>query len=353
MTKEHQPNKVYIIQEHYEDNTYSTDISNIKELNPDKILILSNSEYEVDYIFRNFTAGIDQWLTENNKTVIVLAPGFDRKITDNIIVKPSYGHYLVNYHNTFMSELDFTDNVNKADKRYTLYCNRRTDERIQLIDAFARENLLSDGIVTFRYGYSTLPVTWQYHDGSPLIDEEDFLLNSSVEYAANSFPRSFLRGLVDVVCESRIDDYEYYPTEKTMKSVIALKPFIALSCQYYHRYLLEDYGIEPYTELFDYSFDDDSDINNRIEAITENIKRIKDMPKTEIYAKVKDKVVYNRQKFIDYGANREKLFPKELEFISDNIEVYGNTGGQLFNWVKHAINMSWINPSVRENLYGK
>lgn len=332
--------KVYIIQEQ---SDYTAEVASIKELNPDKIIILSHSEYEVDFIYRKPVAELQDYLKEHNKEIIILAPGFERTFADNVSVRPSYGHYIINRTNTLLPNInkDFSDNVDKADKLYTLYCNRRSNERIKLIDTFAREKLLDQGIVTFHNRYYIQDTHWEYHDGSPLLDEEDFLLNSRKEYAANELPRSFFRGLIDVVAESRVTDLEYYPSEKTMKSVITCKPFIVLSCQYYHRYLLEDYGIEPYTELFDYSFDNYNNIDDRIEAIVENIKNIQHMDKHEIYNKVKDKIAYNKQKFIEYGMNRDKMFPKDLEFILDDHILYGDTGNQFFNWVAHIKEMGW------------
>jgi hypothetical protein len=338
--------KAYIVQEYInsESPSYESHINNIKEINPDSIVVFSTSEYDVEHIFREFISGIESWLEANNKTVTILSPGFDRKISEHVVVNKNFAYYLQNQSNTLFKfeDVDFTQNVNQADKLFTLYCHRSSGERINMIDTLAREHLLSDGIVTYHNAYRNGLPDWKYHDGSPLVDEDTFILSSQLERTPSYFPNSFFRGLVDIVCESRVNPKEYYPSEKTMKSVIAMKPFMVLSCQYFHKYLLEDYGIEPYTELFDYSYDNDPDINNRIEAIAENIKRIKGIDKHILYDRVKDKLAYNRQKFIDYGNNKEKMIPKALEFLLDEHEVYGDVSSNFFEITKHMRNKGWL-----------
>jgi hypothetical protein len=329
----------------YTIHVYDTDklihVRRIKEINPDIILVMCNEEYDVEHIFQDFFKQINNWLVENNKTITVLAPGLNRKINDNIFVKKSYGYYLISQEILEVNSDLFFD-INKTNKLFTLYCNRSSPERIYMIDMIAKENLLSDGIVTFRNASSKSIPKWQYHDGSPLVDEEVFVLNSKKEHSPNRFPESYGKGIVDIICESRINPQEFFTTEKTAKSIIALKPFLVLSCQHYHKYLHEEYGIEPYTEIFDYKFDDMIDVNDRVTGIVENIKSVKNLDKYELYDRVQHKIKYNREKFIDYGNNKAKMIPKELKFMFSNDHVFHGTGNGFKQWKNHAINKGWL-----------
>lgn len=308
--------KVYIVHVY---SDHSSHIEKIIQLNPDLILLWCELEYDAEYIFKKF---IEQ--LPDNKRVFILYPGPDRMLTENVRLVNTSGFYLTNLLSTVgsTSHIDF-DNVHlQADKLYTLYCNRGSTERIRIVDTFAREHLLSDGIVTFHGAHRDEPPQWQYHDGSPLIDEDDF-----APVATNgTFPKSFFRGFVDIVCESRVDDNEFFTTEKTAKSIAALKPFLALSCQHYHRYLRDEYGIQPYSKIFDYSFDKCTDINDRIEGIVQNILRLKTMDKNEVHARLFDTLVHNKNQFIKYGLLRDKMVPNALEFmLNEPSELLGDT----------------------------
>lgn len=334
--------KVYIV------HAYSDHVAHIEkiiELNPDLIILWCDVEYDAEKnIFGNFLEQLPNYITSNNKSVTILYPGPSRKLTENISLEKTYGYYLINLLSVVnsTSHLDFNNIHLQADKLYTLYCNRGSPERISIIDTFARENMLGDGVVTFHgIHWNTSPI-WQYHDGSPLSDEDDFVLNTKEHYFPNHFPRSFFRGLVDVVCESRVDDGEFFTTEKTAKSIAALKPFLALSCQHYHRYLRDEYGILPYSSIFDYSFDKCPNIRDRIEGIVQNIQRLKSMNKNDVHARLLDTLVYNKNQFTNYGTLREKIVPNALEFVfNEPYELLGDVD-VTNNWFDLVRKNGWL-----------
>lgn len=322
-------------------------VDNIKLVNPDKIICFANEEHEVDGIFKDFIDQLYPWLVENNKTIDIIAPGFERRINDRVLVHRSYGYYLISRklidNNT---NVDFDNIHHRADKLYTMYCNRGSTERMKIVDTLAREKMLDQGIVTFRGVYfdPEFNTKWEYHDGSPLIDEEDYVLltNTKPEYEPAAFPRSFFRGFVDIVCESRVDDLEFFPTEKTAKSIVGLKPFLALSCQHYHKYLQEEYGTEPYTEIFDYSFDSYSDINDRIEAIVANVKRLSTMDKNTVHDLVFDKMVRNKHRFEQYIHDHEKMAPRVLQFVNDTPFMLHGDEFAMQSWIILGRQYGWV-----------
>lgn len=333
--------KAYIV------HVYSNHLSHVKkiiETNPDEIIIWSAEEYDACTIFMDFMTAISSYLITNNKILTILYPGPNKKLNENMYLVKNYGYYLVSRSDVIErnSQVDFNNVHLEADKLYTLYCNRGSLERIKIIDTFARENMLNDGIVTFHGIHLNRPPVWQYHDGSPLTDEDNFVLSSQEHLTPNYFPKSYFRGLVDVVCESRVDENEFFLSEKTAKSIAALKPFLALSSQNYHRHLRYEYGILPYSEIFDYKFDRCPDINDRIEGIVENIKRLKSMDKQEVHDKLFDKLVHNKNQFIKYGTLREKMVPPALEFVfNEPYELLGDTHA-VSGWLKLVRENGWL-----------
>lgn len=333
--------RVYIV------HAYSDHLSHVEKiikLNPDLILLWSDIEYDVLYIFNRFISAITDYLQANNKTITILYPGPNKKLNDYVFLEKTYGYQLVLQESLIeqTKNVDFSNIHLDSTKLYTLYCNRGSHERLKIIDTFARENMINDGVVTFRgVHFGEDLIRWEYHDGSVLSDEDDFILNTKEHYSPQHFPKSFFNGFVDVVCESRVNNHEFFVTEKTAKSIVSLKPFLVLSSQYYYRYLLEEYGIVPYSEIFDYSFDDESDINQRIEGIVENIKKLKTLDKNEVHSRLFDKLVYNKNQLCNYSQMKEKMVPKSLEFVfSEPYEFLGDAYATE-KWLKLVSDNSW------------
>ena len=154
----------------------------------------------------------------------------------------------------------FNDNT----KLFTSYNNSNKLHRNILVDVLAKNNLLNDGIVTILH-----PNIWpnrpgdykfEYYDGTILKDEPSFVLNSCDAFAPNSFPKSYLNGFIDIVTESTYEEDQFFLTEKTSKPISTLKPFLIVGPPKIHKFLYENYGVEYYDELFDYSFDDETEI---------------------------------------------------------------------------------------------
>ena len=66
--------------------------------------------------------------------------------------------------------------------------------------------------------------------GTELVDESDFVLNTTPEFGCQEFPKSYSRGAIDIVTESRVDPGELYLSEKTNKSLLGHKPFLVVRC---------------------------------------------------------------------------------------------------------------------------
>lgn len=330
---------VYALHHRYHVNNYmwEKEIYEIKKIKPNVILCLNIEEFDYLYIFNNFYKEIKDWVLETNTPVKVLVPNpNNHEIYPNIVTESTYGFYI--WAAEILSRI-INFNINNMNKVYICYNNNPKFERALLVDELAKRSLLQHGIVTFKYPTQVAHEHrgsrnfegWKYHDGTRLYDEEDFELNSLQKFTPNYYPKSYFSGFIDLVTESSCIPNNFFLTEKTMKSIGALKPFICLANPHYHKFLSEEYGLELYDELFDYTFDTVDDLDKRIELIVDNIERIVQIYNSdyrdEIYTKLTPKLLRNKQRMIDYGKNKEKMIPKSFRFMfsDEPYTVHGHT----------------------------
>ena len=110
---------------------------------------------------------------------------------------------------------------------------------------------------------------------------------------SHAFPDFYQDILIDVVCETHTDWLFF--TEKTWKPFLAERiPLIISDHGAYKK--LEEWGFEPYTEIFDYSFDNVFGLEYRIQAIVEQLNTvIQERDLRQIYIETKEKREHNRE----------------------------------------------------------
>ena len=345
--------RVYMLPVAHCSYNFDHEISRIQELNPDKIICWCSQELEYEYVFGDFFNKIHPWLESKNKIINLVTPHLDNVyVRPNVIAERTYGYLPEYMFSAFFGNFNYGSIINQAtsypvdfseiDKLFTCYNNNYRDERAMLVDTLARDNLLSSGITTFK---NPERYRWAYHDGSRLFDEEDFELHNG--YSPNYFPKSFFRSLFDVVPESRYDPGEYFLTEKTLKSIMSFKPFMAFSATGYQKEYLENYfGLKPYDELFDYGFDSELSLTGRIEGIVANVKRLNQISLQELLdlrRRLIPKLIYNKSQVINLFFNKEKIIPNCAKFLIDGTDYEICSQGENaiistargFKWTKH------------------
>lgn len=317
---------------------YVNEVNDIKNTNPDEIIVDCVGEFDYKLIFQNFIKNIQPWLEENNKFAKIIIPyDDDLYITPNITTERYMGIPV-----QFLYQLTQRTNlkrhpIEQNQKLFTFYNNNPKVERAILLDKLVKENLLHSGIVTFRYpeqvtSQTARPFKWEYHDGSRLYDEEDFELNSKVEYLADNLPKSYFNGLIDIVAETSVEGHILFISEKTTRPLSVLKPFLVLSARNFHTKLLRDhYGLELYTEMFDYSFDDCDLLEDRMNGIVDNLKHLQKLlsdqeARNNMYDKIHDKLIYNREVMLKMLDNEDRMVAKSLKFLltSSDYELLGD-----------------------------
>ena len=139
--------------------------------------------------------------------------------------------------------------------------------------------------------------------------------------------------LFTIQSESIIGDQfseKYFLSEKTWKPLILGKPYIMVGPPGYYRYLKE-FGFKIYDELFDYSFDKESDETKRIEMIVFEINKLKNKNYDELYLKIKDKVEYNKNLAIDITNKDLYIDDSFKEMYKNNKNFIDNISSIKFN----------------------
>lgn len=318
--------KIFLVRAHTgASEGHELEADEVIEINPDIIICWCTQEVEYEHVFGKFFDKLEKWLHENDKVINLITPHLNGVfVRPRVLAENSCG-YLFDYVFGLLRDVDCLklisfdpfSNTKNIEKLYSCYINNCTSYRGKLVDHIVKEKLLDCGVVTFKYPDR---YNWTWHDGSRLYDEDDFTLHEN-GYYPTKFPKKFFTTFFDVVVESRQNPGEFFITEKTLKSIMALKPFIAYSCKGFQKDYLENFlGLKPYDEVFDYSFDNEFSIDKRIDGILTNIKSLKDYNITELqklYNTLIPKLIYNRNKIIDTFFDKEKIMPKSGRFFID------------------------------------
>lgn len=91
-------------------------------------------------------------------------------------------------------------------------------------------------------------------------------------------------------------------TEKTFRPILLEQPFICLGAPNQNLGLLK-YGFELYDEIFDYSFDNKPNLEDRINGIIENLNKIKDEDYYQLYNLLEPKIKRNKERMFSLLEN--------------------------------------------------
>lgn len=344
----------YFVHHHQSIDNYdwATELKEINYINPDIVVCFCLEEWDVKYIFRNLFPKLSDWAVANRKIVKVLSSvSANKQLFPKIFLEKTYGLYeMMQTFTNYIIETNQVVNPEQCHKVYTNYNNNPKYERAMLLEELARRHLLQHGMVTFlnpkiiQNSYNGVQFPgWQHHDGSRLVDEA-IIPNSTLE-----LPKSYLSSIIDLVSETSVKPGNHYVSEKTVKPIVTLKPFVCLSSPGYHKFLTEEFGIELYDELFDYSFDQENDLHKRISMIVDEIEKIvqcyNDEFKIDMYEKLLPKLKRNRERYVDYGTHRENMIIPVIETImKNNYTIHGRDDGlyifdMISDWYKRE---NWI-----------
>lgn len=314
----------------------------ILQYQPAGFVIVTPSENDIKTLYGECIDFLKEYCINNNKKIHIFCSCWPASYEKFDYVE-FYSFHLYNKTNYLFNCTQFSEGTPDFEKSvswigdkslqllYTCYNNRPSDYRDHTIDQLSKHNLLNKGIVTYRQMTAQPPANdyWPFKYlkiGTVLEDprEKNFVLNVSKDSSPNLIPPSYHTGLIDIVTESRIGKNEYYLSEKTNKPLLTHKPFLVVSAPGYHKWLKDERGVEPYDEIFDYTFDSIEDDYLRIEGIVDNIKRLSEEYKTpedlqRLYEIVKEKTMHN---FWNYMKTMRKGITEKSFFDFLGINSY-------------------------------
>lgn len=277
-------------------------------------------------------------LTSNNNKNLALARFLNVSIIcwDTFWFERTYRIWLLHDEYNQTKGIDIKDdNVCKDfELNYPFICLNNVVKlhRSIMMDLLAKHELLNQGAITWR-GVSHSGINnYKYKHWDPKILILD--QNLDVKFNQETMPIEFNHSFMQLVTET--EENESFFSEKTATPILLNKPFLVASNVGFHR-TLEQLGFQLYTELFDYSFDDETDIVIRYEKIAENIKRYVGLSPSELkqqYNKVIDKITYNRKLAMKYATT----VPNEVRQLHLLVEKNNIDYNGPLNKIKYLIN---------------
>jgi hypothetical protein len=334
----------------------------IKRCRPNKIILNCSMEPGHDLYFGELILHLVPWIqgTQIELTVITACP--EEGLLSQYKLEDTYG-YLFNFIYYFFdwrpgehdkTTLQIFPNMRLVAQRanaemfYTCFNHRNRLHRSKVVDLLAKNNLLNRGKITYHHpqNHDESDINyykWQWHDGSPLLLSQEALFQPYASYNATpvSTPPTVQHfGFMDLVTETCPD--LLFVTEKTFKSIFLFKPFLVVGGKDFHTHLTEKFGLELYTEIFDYSFDSANTIDERINGVIDNVVRISQMNDAQLhkaYRLVLEKLVHNKQKLLEIFFDRNRIVPQSLHFLfQPGYKIIYGPGTPI---LKHIQKMEW------------
>lgn len=182
--------------------------------------------------------------------------------------------------------------------------------RMEMMDILAMYDLIDSNAISWR---NLLPYPYKYQFWQDkVLQLTDNFNNDNSWY---DLPKEYSESFCQLVVESDPEN-ALFVTEKTVTPLLLGKPFLVASCPKFHKFL-ESLGYQLYTEIFDYSFDDEPNQTIRFCMIADNLRKISTVPLNELKhlrEKIKDKLIHNRNLVIQLATNIQN-WPLEVQEV--------------------------------------
>ncbi len=216
----------------------------------------------------------------------------------------------------------------KFDYLYINLNNKSRYHRCLMMEKLCKNNLMDIGLNSWNmlsteyYGcISDFNITYESFDfecwEEKKINLDDYKIDNTI---VDEYSKKLLQpnALIALVTESY--HRTNFITEKTFRPIILEQPFIVLGGKHQNKELT-NMGFELYDEIFDYSFDSDDSLENRVQGIIDNLNRIKDKDYYEVYEQLLPKIKRNKNRIVELYHN-DTLNPYSKFFDFWNI-FYG------------------------------
>ncbi len=198
----------------------------------------------------------------------------------------------------------------KFDYLYINLNNKSRYHRCLMMEKLCENNLMDKGLNSWNmlsteyYGcISDLNLTFASFDfkcwEEKKMNIDDYKIDSTI---VDEYSKKLLQpnALISLVTETFYRTN--FITEKTFRPIFLEQPFIVLGGKNQNKELL-NLGFELYDEIFDYSFDSDDSLENRVQGVIDNLNRIKDRNYYELYEELLPKIKRNKNRIVEIYYN--------------------------------------------------
>ena len=215
---------------------------------------------------------------------------------------------------------------NNFEKLYISFNQKPKQHRAIFIDLIHKYNLTEFGEFTWNELLNEWSNNFQFEFWNEKIVRIDLNKDrKDLDVRKDYFTNYMLdnKCLFNIIGESMDNNDGMFITEKTFKSIILGQPFICIGSPF-QNIVLKEFGFRLYDDLIDYSFDQESNIFDRVDGLVKNLNKLKFEDLNELYNKIKDIVIHNSKTAFSLIDN-DLYMPEELvAFYKDYPEIYKN-----------------------------
>lgn len=300
-----------------------TDIKNKKA----KLLVLFISESFENY--HNVISIIESWILKYDlpKQSVIVGNGNYKTYKQHQFIKfISYSVWENYYYNgVYKSNKKAIETLKQEiikrkirEKVFLNYNRRLRHHRSKFVYDLKKKNIFEYGFVSLgsppaedinkEYFNGNIPLS--FFDELPItFDNTDLNINHVDELILKDFSNSYF----SVVSETSVKMDDLFPSEKIWKVITGLHPFMVVAAPGFLN-MLQRLGYKTFTRWIDESYDNEKDLDIRIDMITNEVKKLTLKTKeelTDMLVNMLPTLEYNLNHFIQRGSSKE--FQKQLE----------------------------------------
>ena len=262
--------------------------------------------------------------------------------------------------NLFVNESVLLENK----KNKCLFLNRRLrPHRLIILSLLANDNLIDNNLISFDFNYDTVDYFESYISDNHYIRVDEYFDSNSIEKKMinDNIVKDILNGfkilkkikkksldvdnlnliegrhfevdskyLYETSCFSLVgeteffDEWKDYSTEKVLKPIQQLHPFVVIG----RPYILKDlksYGFKTFSEFWDESYDNEENNAERIRKVYSTINNLINKPFSEwehMYIKLKPILIHNKKVLSNYaGTHTRKKIEKNIINLLSNESI--------------------------------
>lgn len=260
-----------------------------------EINIYAYQEFEISPIWDQFSYYKKLEDFSSKHTLNIYFGCWDSELrTSNVVVPKNANVYFdpkfwISETYKFIQKWNCEVTVNNLEKLFLSLNTQPHLHRCKFIDYIAKHNLLGQGDISWHFipKDANYPYKWNYWSPKIMRLDEEYKDNLD---SYKTIPKQFNTTFMSLISESTLK--AHFITEKTWMPIFFRKPFLIWGPLGIHD-KFQSLGFKLYDTIFDYSFDNESNDNLRLDMLMEEVKKIKDKDLNDLRKSILDIIEFN------------------------------------------------------------